>query len=414
MRVLLISDWMRGAGGAERYISTLRAGLQAAGDEVRLLTSTAGSAGNGSADYRAYGTERVAAQTVLQIANPFAVAAVRSALRGFQPDVVFLNMFEYHLSPAILHQFRRFPAVLSITDYKCICPIGSKLLPDGRLCEEPAGLVCWRLGCVSLSHWLRDQPRYALFRSGRRRIDRVLACSRWVQHELARNGIEAEFLTLPVPPPGPRFHRAPASEPLFIYCGRLDRNKGLELLLRAFAHLRLVAPTARLRVVGTGPHQRLLERSVDALGLGNAVSFRGWVAPDQVEAELTDGWALVVPSLWAEPLGLVALEAIVRGIPVIASASGGLGEVVDHGISGLLFQNGVEEELVRHLVAVARKQAFPSHVLPHVVVARVREVHSIGRHVDRMQQVFQEVLRSAAATGKISRSPVGATRSAPP
>jgi glycosyltransferase involved in cell wall biosynthesis len=175
----------------------------------------------------------------------------------------------------------------------------------------------------------------------------------------------------------------------------------------------LVAPTARLRVVGAGPHQPLLERSVDALGLGNAVSFRGWVPPDQVEPELTDGWALVVPSLWAEPLGLVALEAIVRGIPVIASASGGLGEVVEPGLSGLLFQNGVEDELVRHLVAVARKEAFPSHVLPDAVVTRACEVHSIGRHVDRIQHVFQEVVRSAAATGKISRSPAGATRSAP-
>jgi glycosyltransferase involved in cell wall biosynthesis len=413
MRVLLITDWMRGAGGAERYVATLRDGLRAAGNEVRLLTSTAGSAANGSAEYRAYGTEHVAAQAVLQIVNPFAVVAVRSALQEFQPDVVFLNMLEYHLSPAILYQVSRVPSVLSITDYKCVCPVGSKLLPNERLCEQPAGLVCWRSGCVSLPQWLRDQPRYALFRAGRRRVDRVLACSRWVQAELARNGIEAEVLTLPVPAPGADFRRAPSSEPLFVYCGRLDRNKGLELLLRAFVRLRQCAPTARLRVVGTGPDESLLRRSVEKLGLSDAVGFRGWVAPDEVERELTDGWALVVPSLWAEPLGLVALEAIVRGLPVIASASGGLGEVVEHGVTGLLFQNGVEDELVGHLTAVARGQAFPTHDLPHDVVARAREAHGIRRHINRMQEIFQDVVHSAGAAAKVSRPPVDATRSGP-
>jgi len=413
VRVLLISDWTRGVGGAERYLTTLRDGLRAAGDEVRLLTSTAGSAGNGSAEYRAYGTEQVAAQTVLQIANPFAIVAVRSALRDFQPDVVLLNMIEYHLSPAILPQLSSVPAVLSITDYKCICPVGSKLLPNERLCEEPAGLVCWRSGCVGLPHWLRDQLRYALLRSGRRHINRVLACSRWVQRELARNGIEAEALTLPVMQPGAHFQRMPATEPLFVYCGRLDRNKGVELLLRAFARLRQHVPAARLRVVGTGSRLPLLKRLAGELSLGDAVTFRGWVAPDEVEQELADAWALVVPSLWAEPLGLVALEAIVRSVPVIASASGGLGEVVEHGVSGLLFQNGAEAELVSHLTAVAQRQAFPSLTLAHDVLALARETHGIRPHIKRMQQIFQDVVGSTQITEPISRSPADATRSAP-
>jgi hypothetical protein len=57
VRVLLITDWLPGVGGAERYITAVRDGLRAAGDEVRLLTSSAGTAGDGSADYRAFGSE---------------------------------------------------------------------------------------------------------------------------------------------------------------------------------------------------------------------------------------------------------------------------------------------------------------------------------------------------------------------
>ena len=57
MRILLMIDWNRGRGGAENHALALRAGLEAAGDEVRLLTSSAGTAGDGTAEYVAYGTE---------------------------------------------------------------------------------------------------------------------------------------------------------------------------------------------------------------------------------------------------------------------------------------------------------------------------------------------------------------------
>ncbi len=400
MRVLLITDWMSMAGGAESYITWIRRGLRAAGDEVRLLTSSAGSGADGSADYLAYGTEQLVLQSVLQIVNPFAVIRVRSAVRDFRPDVAFVNMFEHHLSPAILTQLRQVPTVLTVTDYKCICPIGSKLLPDGQLCTERAGTVCWRSGCTSLPHWLRDRPRYALIRSGVQHVDRVLACSRWVQRELGKHGIESELLSLPVPAPGSNFKRAPDLNPLFVYCGRLDVEKGLILLLRAFARVRVAAPTARLRIVGAGPERAKLDDLVAALGLQDCVTFRGRIAPDQVEQELVDAWALVAPSLWAEPLGLVALEAVVRGIPVIASASGGFGETIEDGVAGLLFPNGDETALAERLIAVASSRAFPGHTLPDDLVRAAQESYSIERHIVRLRSILAEVAHSALHSRK--------------
>jgi glycosyltransferase involved in cell wall biosynthesis len=414
VRALLITDWLGGTGGAEAYMAAVRDGLRAAGDEVRLLTSTAGSAGDGAAEYRAYGSERMAARALLQLANPFALLAVRAALREFRPDVVLVNMYENQLSPAILGRLRHVPAVLSVTDYKPICPVASKLLPSGRLCADRAGLVCLRAGCVSLPHWLRDQPRYALIRAGQRHFDRVLACSRWVQRELASNGLGSEHLTLPVAPPGAGFRRVPAAEPLFVYCGRLEATKGVATLLRAFARTRTESPAARLRIVGRGAERGSLERLVQSLGLEGAVTFRGWVPPAEVERELADAWALVVPSLWAEPLGLVAVEAIVRGVPVIASASGGLGEVVAHGVSGLLFPNGDDAALAEHMRAIASGDGFPSHALPEAVVERTREAHSLSRHVERLRGVFGEITAPGRVRTAVSDRRPAATTSSPP
>ena len=220
MRVLIVTDWNRGQGGAEAYVCWLRDGLRKAGDEVRLMTSSAGSAGDGKAEYVSYGTENMAAQTFLQIVNPFAVSSVRRALREFKPQVVFVNMFAHHLSPAILHSFGHVPIVLSVSDYKCICPIGSKLRPDGSLCGTPAGWVCHEAGCVSLPHWIRDRPRYSLLKSGLTRAARVVSCSDWVHRELKLSGIESERVHLPIPQP-----RSPdAAATTGIHRGRTSRS----------------------------------------------------------------------------------------------------------------------------------------------------------------------------------------------
>lgn len=393
MRVLLITDWNPLHGGAEAYIAWLRAGLARAGDEVRLLTSSTGSAGDGSADYVVYGTQRIASQVILQIVNPFAVTGVRRALRTFRPDVAYVNMFALYLSPAIFSALRDVPTVLGVSDYKCVCPMGSKLLPGGSICTEPAGWICFRAGCVSLPHWIRDRPRYALLGSAVERVDRVLACSHWMQRELARYGILSECVTQPVPPPGATFRRAPASAPLFVYVGRLEVEKGVETLLRAFARVREDAPGAHLRIVGRGSQRPLLEQLATTLGLNAAVTFTGWLNPEQVERHLSDAWALVAPSLWAEPLGFVAIEAIVRGVPVIASASGGFAETVEHGVSGLLFPNGDEGALAVRMLDVAHGRHFDGHAVPLDVVKAMTERHDVERHVTRVRAIFREVAR---------------------
>ncbi|MDA1234609.1 MAG: glycosyltransferase family 4 protein [Acidobacteria bacterium] len=395
MRVLLIIDWNRGRGGAEAYAAWLRDGLRAAGDEVLLLTSSAGTAGDGAAEYVAYGTEQVVAQTLLQIVNPFAAQTVRRAVREFRPDVVWVNMFAHHLSPAVLLAMGDVPTVLFVSDYKVICPLGSKLLPDGRLCESTAGRVCYQSGCLSFPHWVRDQARYALIRSALRRVDRVIACSEWVRRSLQQEGVRSEVEAVPAPAAAPGFIRKPAQEPTFLYFGRLAPEKGVSLLIRAFRRLSQQFPSARLMVVGEGAERASLEALAATSGLSGAVEFLGWLSPEQLDEPLSRAWAAVVPSLWAEPHGLVAVEAIVRGTPVICSASGGLGEIVEDGVSGLKFPNNDEEALLHCLRQVASGEAFPERAVSAEVVSKVQARYDMAVHIGRIQRILRE---SAQAT----------------
>jgi glycosyltransferase involved in cell wall biosynthesis len=391
VRILLVTDWNRDRGGSEDYLLGLRDGLRKAGDEVRVLTSSAGSAADGSADYVAYGSNRAAAQVLLQIVNPWAVRRVRQAVRAFRPDAIYLNNFAYHLSPAVFWACGSVPTILGVTDYKCICPLGSKLQPDGTMCAARMGSVCGRARCLSRPHQLRDKLRYALIRPAVRRATRVLACSAWVAKQLADNGIASEHVPMPTPSSETRLPRLAAPDPLFVFCGRLSPEKGAPLLLRAFACLHNESPRSRLRIIGVGPQQALLRRLILEFGLGDSVSFTGWLASEQLQRHLCDAWALVIPSLWAEPFGLICVQAIVSGVPVIASSCGGSGEIVEPGISGLLFPNGDQDALLERMRTVARGAAFPGHVLLRDVTERVAAKYRMDRHIARLREIFGEI-----------------------
>jgi glycosyltransferase involved in cell wall biosynthesis len=394
---------MRHAGGAERYVAVVRAGLAARGDAPRLLTSSVGDAAGGSADFVAWGTEARLAQSALQIVNPWAVAAARRAVREHAPEVVFVCMFANHLSPAIFDAFAGRPVVYSASDFKAVCPTFAKVLPGGATCERREGRACLEEGCVGLAHWLRDRPRYRAIRSAVAGADRVLASSEHVRRELARNGLVADYLPLPVEPPGPGFRRAPAAEPLFVFTGRIARQKGVLGLVRAFARLRAERPAARLRLVGDGPDRAEVERLVGELGVAAAVELTGLRPAGEVERFLADAWAAVAPTLGPEPFGLVALEAIARDLPIVAARNGGFVETVEEGRTGRLVGDGDEAGLLAALRAIADRRDFPDHRVEAEARRRLLERHDHDRHLDGLRELFAAVRRDRL-TGSRSAS----------
>lgn len=391
MRVLLLSDWMSNRGGAESYIVSLRDSLREAGDETCIISCGASPSESDNVDVRAFGSDRSVAQAFLQIANPLADKTVRNAVREFRPDVALVGQFAYHFSPSVLKALSPVPTVVSIMDYKTICPLGTKLLPGGSVCTVQAGRVCRDNGCVGSIHWMRDQTRYRRIRERLSSVSRVLCPSEGVRRELATSGIDATTVPLGVRPPAASFRRAPTRAPTFAYCGRLSREKGVAVLIAAFAKCVAEVPAARLRIVGDGPLKGELVALAAVLGISRSVDFAGWQNASGVDDALAYVWALVAPSLWAEPFGLIAIEAMLRGVPVVASDSGGFRETIHADEDGLRFLPGNVAALTDRLVSIARRKVFPNHRLDDEIVNRVAETYSMEKHVTRMRQVFSEV-----------------------
>jgi glycosyltransferase involved in cell wall biosynthesis len=143
--------------------------------------------------------------------------------------------------------------------------------------------------------------------------------------------------------------KVPATRPTLLFAGRLEYEKGVQILLRA---VRLVArrlPWVRLRIVGRGTYAGELERLAGRLGLAGRVRFDGWVEADRLRELYAATDLVVVPSLY-EPFGLVALESMACGIPVVASDTGGLPELIEDEGSGILVPPGDHVALARALL----------------------------------------------------------------
>nr|WP_303246104.1 glycosyltransferase [Synechococcus sp. HK05] len=130
-----------------------------------------------------------------------------------------------------------------------------------------------------------------------------------------------------------------------VFVGRLVSDKGVDMLLRAFAALH--RPQWRLSIVGDGPERKVLQALSQELQLGNSVSFLGAMQGEQLVRLLNQHELMVVPSRWREPFGVVALEGLACGCVVLASDGGGLPDAV--GPAGLLFKRGDEVDLTRKL-----------------------------------------------------------------
>lgn len=128
---------------------------------------------------------------------------------------------------------------------------------------------------------------------------------------------------------------APPGPPVLLSGGRMVAEKGLDVAVRALALLPAGAEGPRLLLAGEGPERGRLEALADSLGVADRTRFEGWVAPERMRELVAAATVVVVPSR-AEPFGLVALEGSAGARPVVASAVGGLGEVVQDGVTGTL------------------------------------------------------------------------------
>ena len=334
MKILLVHDIGTATGGAELQMLSLRQGLRDLGHDVRLFSSLATPVSDSDfvADYSCFGTNSLL-QVLSQTINPSAYFKLRQILKEFQPDVVHIRMFLWQMSPAILSLLKDIPCIYQTAVYKAICPAGTKVLPDGRECDQTPGKVC--LNCLTPQSWAVLMLQQKLWSYWRNAVDVVVALSQGMKTKLEMAGIEpveVVYNGVPVRDKVASFKAIPT----VVYAGRLVPEKGVDIILKAFAKVLAAVPQAKLIIAGDGTEKDNLQSLSQDLGITDAVTWLGYLPQAEMEQHFTGAWVQVVPSQWAEPFGNVTTEAMMRGTAVIASAVGAQPEIVVDEQTGFL------------------------------------------------------------------------------
>jgi glycosyltransferase involved in cell wall biosynthesis len=164
-----------------------------------------------------------------------------------------------------------------------------------------------------------------------------------------------------------KFRRA--AGPLLVFVGRLVEEKGVDDLIAAVAILLRTLADLTALIVGDGQDRQRLQRLAEELGVADRVTFAGWVPSEQVRsyisaADLFVGPSKRAPDGWIEAQGLVFIESMLAGTPVIATASGGIVDAIQHDETGLLVPEASPDDIAR---AVLRLVAEPE------LAARLRQ-----------------------------------------
>jgi glycosyltransferase involved in cell wall biosynthesis len=332
---ILVLNWQDLAnpqsGGAEIHLHEIFGRLAARGHEVTLLCS--GWAGaRARAENSGIQIHRAGGRNTYSLAAP---RYFRRHLASTPWDVVVEDLNKV---PLFAPYWVRRPLVLLVHHL-----FGATAF---REASAPFAAATWLLE-RPISRVYRGLPTQAVSEStADDLVDRGL---RREDIRIIHNGVDLGFFQ-----PAPSVPRG--AEPMFVSVGRLRRYKRIDHVIQAVARLKASGRYARLRIAGRGPDEARLRETVARLGVGELVSFEGFVSEEQKRDLMRRAWATVQASP-KEGWGITNMEAAACGTPTIASDSPGLRESVVHGETGFLYPHGDIDALAAAIDRLAADRA---------------------------------------------------------
>ena len=363
MKVLIVNKFLYPNGGSETYIFKIGKQLAEKGHEVQYfgMEHEGRIVGNRVESYTSsmdFHTGKIG-----KLLYPFKIIyslearrKLRPVLEDFAPDVVHLNNFNFQLTPSILYEIERYEKktgkqiriIYTAHDYQLVCPNHLLLRPlEYELCErclQNGFQECIRSRCIHGSR-IKSILGYmegTLYKKLHtyRKLDAVICPSRFLRDRLAQyedlrdkllvmhNFVDKEDMQEEGDP------QKETSGGYILYFGRFCQEKGVGTLLQVCRSL----PQIPFVFAGSGP----MEEEVNAV---KNVENRGFVSGEALYRLIAEAAFCVVPSEWYEnrPFSVMASQS--DGPPVLASAIGGIPELIKDGETGELFTPGNEDEL---------------------------------------------------------------------
>ena len=310
VRILHLADRLTDRGGAYTWLLGILDGL-AAEHEVRLVV--------GAADFSLRVPCPVDVRPGLE-SRTEAPVDLDDLVGDFAPDVVHVHNV---VNPSVLEWAgRRAGSLLTVQDHRFFCPTRGKWTLAGEACRRPMTReLC--ASCFEDAAYFREVHALTERRLLAARRMPVTVLSRYMREELVAAGVPPWQVHV-VPPfvHGLDTGAGPSGPACVLFVGRLVEAKGAPDAVEAWRRSGVELP---LVLAGTGPLRAELEAR-EGGSEGPGLEVLGWVARDRLSGVYRRARALLLPSRWQEPFGIVGLEALAFGVPVAAWESGGVGE----------------------------------------------------------------------------------------
>jgi glycosyltransferase involved in cell wall biosynthesis len=322
---------------------------------------------------------------------------IRNLIEKSKPDIAHLHNIYHQLSPSILGELKKrsIPTVMTAHDLKLLCP-NYKMYREGNICEKCQYRRFYHaiLGkCIKdsfTSSALGTLEMYlhrflGLYNS----LDKIILPSHFYKMKFIEFGFPADKLThIPNFVNHKKYHFSNVEKNYFIYLGRLAQEKGLETLITAMEKVK----DYDLYIIGDGPIKSELETKVAKSGNSN-INFLGFQSGRKLLTLISEAMFMVTPSEWYENCPISVLEVLSTGKPVIAANVGGLPELVEDKVNGLIFAMGDAEDLSEKILYLLNN---PNERKKMGIKAReiIEKNHTSELHYERIIPLYQSLIES--------------------
>lgn len=333
---------------------------------------------------------KVASRAVINLG---AARAINRLIDDTKPDLIHLQNIHHQLTPSIVIAAARknIPIVWTMHDYILACP-NDNLLRDSKICTDCVSghnyhMIRHRckkgsLGASVLAAWERmiyNPCRLANV------VSKFICPSRFMADILLQTGVPSDKITVLSNFLFPE-NVISTGRDYFLYTGRLTVEKGVDTLIDAFGK----ADRCKLVIAGEGPQGDYLKAKAVNSGYTN-IDFIGYQPPENIKVLLAGCIASVVPSICYENFPYAVMEAMFAGKPVIASRIGGIPEMIDHQVNGLLFEQGNHEQLA-NMINIIRENKSLAIRLGLAAKEKAINDYSGEKHYEKLSYIYKQVL----------------------
>lgn len=411
MKIALVNYRYFISGGPERYFFNIKEVLERHGHDVSAFSVK--SSKNLHSDFERYFLESVddeeyfsnTKKTPSTILKSFsrmfysfeAKRKFRKFLADAKPDIVYIMQYHNKISPSIIDAARklRIPVIHRISDFQYMCPNALFYNEKIGVCEDclkGKRMSCVKYRCVHNSLVLSSIKAMAKalhdMMGVKNRINRFIVPSKFTLEKLKEYGIQEEklvniptFFNLKEEP-------TPTYEPYFLYLGRIEKQKGISTLIKAFK-----GTEHKLKLIGFSNGSYMDELKSELSPCDTNIEFLGRMDFDAIKPYLNSCLCTIVPSEWYDNFPNSILESFAFKKPVIATDFGSLPELVKDGVTGLTFKYKNVADLRNRIEEMAGAPALAKQLGQNAYDALITK-YSPESHYSQLIEVFNSELNA--------------------